>query len=78
MGKPPRSPVMTKRSCSSPVRGHSYSHRVWYRLPGVQSQRFHRKGAQVSSLLVFCFCPSVSTLSVCRVFFLLCFCATSE
>ncbi|XP_064917241.1 sorbin and SH3 domain-containing protein 2 isoform X31 [Columba livia] len=27
MGKPPRSPVMTKRSCSSPVRGHSYSHR---------------------------------------------------
>ncbi|KAL2305136.1 hypothetical protein Nmel_007108 [Mimus melanotis] len=28
MGKPPRSPVMTKRFCSSPVRGHSYSHRV--------------------------------------------------
>ncbi|XP_042635231.1 sorbin and SH3 domain-containing protein 2 isoform X3 [Catharus ustulatus] len=27
MGKPPRSPVMTKRFCSSPVRGHSYSHR---------------------------------------------------
>ncbi|XP_053920416.1 sorbin and SH3 domain-containing protein 2 isoform X10 [Cuculus canorus] len=27
LGKPPRSPVMTKRSCSSPVRGHSYSHR---------------------------------------------------
>nr|XP_009674979.1 PREDICTED: sorbin and SH3 domain-containing protein 2 isoform X5 [Struthio camelus australis] len=27
MGKPPRSPVMTKRSRSSPVRGHSYSHR---------------------------------------------------
>ncbi|XP_077639003.1 sorbin and SH3 domain-containing protein 2 isoform X8 [Lonchura striata] len=27
MGKPPRSPVMTKRSCNSPVRGHNYSHR---------------------------------------------------
>uniref|UniRef100_A0A452IVU9 Uncharacterized protein n=1 Tax=Gopherus agassizii TaxID=38772 RepID=A0A452IVU9_9SAUR len=27
MGKPPRSPVMTKRSCNSPIRGHSYSHR---------------------------------------------------
>ncbi|XP_033017166.1 sorbin and SH3 domain-containing protein 2 isoform X18 [Lacerta agilis] len=26
-GKPPRSPVMTRRSCSSPVRGHSYLHR---------------------------------------------------
>ncbi|XP_071663699.1 sorbin and SH3 domain-containing protein 2 isoform X3 [Patagioenas fasciata] len=36
MGKPPRSPVMTKRSCSSPVRGHSYSHRVWYWMPSVQ------------------------------------------
>ncbi|XP_053258413.1 sorbin and SH3 domain-containing protein 2 isoform X15 [Podarcis raffonei] len=27
IGKPPRSPVMTRRSCSSPVRGHSYLHR---------------------------------------------------
>ncbi|XP_053110405.1 sorbin and SH3 domain-containing protein 2 isoform X32 [Hemicordylus capensis] len=27
IGKPPRSPVMTRRSCGSPVRGHSYSHR---------------------------------------------------
>ncbi|XP_067154079.1 sorbin and SH3 domain-containing protein 2 [Apteryx mantelli] len=27
MGKPPRSPVMSKRSCSSSIRGHSYSHR---------------------------------------------------
>nr|XP_008109997.1 PREDICTED: sorbin and SH3 domain-containing protein 2 isoform X27 [Anolis carolinensis] len=27
IGKPPRSPVTTRRSCGSPVRGHSYSHR---------------------------------------------------
>ncbi|XP_062991697.1 sorbin and SH3 domain-containing protein 2 isoform X1 [Elgaria multicarinata webbii] len=27
IGKPPRSPVMTRRSCGSPVRGHSCSHR---------------------------------------------------
>ncbi|XP_059541631.1 sorbin and SH3 domain-containing protein 2 isoform X4 [Myotis daubentonii] len=40
LGKPPRSPVMTRRSCSSPVRGLSSSHRVgtdrppWARHPG--------------------------------------------
>lgn len=28
LGKPPRSPVMSRRSCSSPVRGLSSSHRV--------------------------------------------------
>ncbi|XP_062837526.1 sorbin and SH3 domain-containing protein 2 isoform X32 [Anolis carolinensis] len=27
IGKPPRSPVTTRRSCGSPVRGHNYSHR---------------------------------------------------
>nr|XP_014350119.1 PREDICTED: sorbin and SH3 domain-containing protein 2 isoform X1 [Latimeria chalumnae] len=27
VGKPPRSPVMSRRSCNSPVRGHSCSHR---------------------------------------------------
>ena len=40
LGKPPRSPVMSWRSCSSPVRGLSGSHRVgsdappWARHPG--------------------------------------------
>ncbi|XP_070612806.1 putative uncharacterized protein DDB_G0290521 [Erythrolamprus reginae] len=28
IGKPPRSPALTRRSCGSPVRGHNYSHRV--------------------------------------------------
>ncbi|XP_039186646.1 sorbin and SH3 domain-containing protein 2 isoform X18 [Crotalus tigris] len=27
IGKPPRSPALIRRSCGSPVRGHSYSHR---------------------------------------------------
>lgn len=55
MGKPPRSPLMTKRSCSSSVRGHSYSHRVWYWMPSVQQQHFHRKGAQCLVFQYFAF-----------------------
>ncbi|XP_027492106.1 sorbin and SH3 domain-containing protein 2 isoform X4 [Corapipo altera] len=42
MGKPPRSPVMTKRSCSSPVRGHSYSHRP--QRPVLSHENIHSGG----------------------------------
>lgn len=55
MGKPPRSPVMTKRFCSSPVRGHSYSHRVWYWMPSVQYQLSHGQGAQCLVFPYFAF-----------------------
>ncbi|XP_031964087.1 sorbin and SH3 domain-containing protein 2 isoform X30 [Corvus moneduloides] len=48
MGKPPRSPVMTKRSCSSPVRGHSYSHRP--QRPVLSHENIHSGGEPFQAL----------------------------
>ncbi|XP_063012116.1 sorbin and SH3 domain-containing protein 2 isoform X18 [Melospiza melodia melodia] len=48
MGKPPRSPVMTKRSCSSPVRGHSYSHRP--QRPVLSHENIHGGGEPFQAL----------------------------
>eukprot|EP00076_Gallus_gallus_P020423 XP_015141059.1 sorbin and SH3 domain-containing protein 2 isoform X5 [Gallus gallus] len=48
MGKPPRSPVMTKRSCSSPVRGHSYSHRP--QRPVLAHENIHSGGEPFQAL----------------------------
>nr|XP_047934325.1 sorbin and SH3 domain-containing protein 2 isoform X3 [Anser cygnoides]XP_047934326.1 sorbin and SH3 domain-containing protein 2 isoform X3 [Anser cygnoides] len=48
MGKPPRSPVMTKRSCSSPVRGPSYSHRP--QRPVLAHENIHTGGEPFQAL----------------------------
>ncbi|XP_032916840.1 sorbin and SH3 domain-containing protein 2 isoform X10 [Catharus ustulatus] len=48
MGKPPRSPVMTKRFCSSPVRGHSYSHRP--QRPVLSHENIHGGGEPFQAL----------------------------
>ncbi|XP_072192085.1 sorbin and SH3 domain-containing protein 2 isoform X18 [Excalfactoria chinensis] len=48
MGKPPRSPVMTKRSCSSSVRGHSYSHRP--QRPVLAHENIHSGGEPFQAL----------------------------
>ncbi|XP_023780822.1 sorbin and SH3 domain-containing protein 2-like isoform X1 [Cyanistes caeruleus] len=48
MGKPPRSPVMTTRSCSSPVRGHSYSHRP--QRPVLSHENIHSGGEPFQAL----------------------------
>ncbi|KAM6400781.1 sorbin and SH3 domain-containing protein 2 isoform 12-T16 [Pluvialis apricaria] len=48
MGKPPRSPVMTKRSCSSPVRGPSYSHRP--QRPVLAHENIHSGGEPFQAL----------------------------
>ncbi|XP_068042992.1 sorbin and SH3 domain-containing protein 2 isoform X10 [Anomalospiza imberbis] len=48
MGKPPRSPVMTKRSCSSPVRGHNYSHRP--QRPVLSHENIHSGGEPFQAL----------------------------
>ncbi|XP_027532389.1 sorbin and SH3 domain-containing protein 2 isoform X15 [Neopelma chrysocephalum] len=48
MGKPPRSPVMSKRSCSSPVRGHSYSHRP--QRPLLSHENIHGGGEPFQAL----------------------------
>ncbi|KAM7052372.1 sorbin and SH3 domain-containing protein 2 isoform 3-T3 [Acridotheres tristis] len=48
MGKPPRSPVMTKRFCSSPVRGHSYSHRP--QRPVLSHENIHSGGEPFQAL----------------------------
>ncbi|KAM6261636.1 sorbin and SH3 domain-containing protein 2 isoform 4-T4 [Porphyrio hochstetteri] len=48
MGKPPRSPVMTKMSCSSPVRGHSYSHRP--QRPVLAHENIHSGGEPFQAL----------------------------
>ncbi|XP_041283751.1 sorbin and SH3 domain-containing protein 2 isoform X3 [Onychostruthus taczanowskii] len=48
MGKPPRSPVMTKRCCSSPVRGHSYSHRP--QRPVLSHENIHSGGEPFQAL----------------------------
>ncbi|XP_071412435.1 sorbin and SH3 domain-containing protein 2 isoform X3 [Pithys albifrons albifrons] len=48
MGKPPRSPVMTIRSCSSPVRGHSYSHRP--QRPVLSHENIHSGGEPFQAL----------------------------
>ncbi|XP_052635833.1 sorbin and SH3 domain-containing protein 2 isoform X2 [Harpia harpyja] len=48
MGKPPRSPVMTKRSCSSPVRGHNYSHRP--QRPVLAHENIHSGGEPFQAL----------------------------
>ncbi|XP_072784396.1 sorbin and SH3 domain-containing protein 2 isoform X11 [Taeniopygia guttata] len=48
MGKPPRSPVMTKRACSSPVRGHNYSHRP--QRPVLSHENIHGGGEPFQAL----------------------------
>nr|XP_021395413.1 sorbin and SH3 domain-containing protein 2 isoform X8 [Lonchura striata domestica] len=48
MGKPPRSPVMTKRSCNSPVRGHNYSHRP--QRPVLSHENIHGGGEPFQAL----------------------------
>ncbi|XP_074011368.1 sorbin and SH3 domain-containing protein 2 isoform X10 [Numenius arquata] len=48
MGKPPRSPVMTKRSCSSPLRGPSYSHRP--QRPVLAHENIHGGGEPFQAL----------------------------
>ncbi|KAM6267328.1 sorbin and SH3 domain-containing protein 2 isoform 16-T20 [Spheniscus humboldti] len=48
MGKPPRSPLMTKRSCSSSVRGHSYSHRP--QRPVLAHENIHSGGEPFQAL----------------------------
>ncbi|XP_052538520.1 sorbin and SH3 domain-containing protein 2 isoform X6 [Tympanuchus pallidicinctus] len=48
MGKPPRSPVMTKRSCSSSVRSHSYSHRP--QRPVLAHENIHSGGEPFQAL----------------------------
>uniref|UniRef100_A0A803V5F3 Sorbin and SH3 domain containing 2 n=1 Tax=Ficedula albicollis TaxID=59894 RepID=A0A803V5F3_FICAL len=48
MGKPPRSPVMTKRFCSSPIRGHSYSHRP--QRPVLSHENIHSGGEPFQAL----------------------------